>query len=201
MKKINIIESFAAPLMIPNINTDIISPMRRMITQCDLGQYAFEPLRYINGDGDNGIPNPEFPLNQELYRNAHIMIVGENFGCGSSRETAPEGIAKMGIECIIGSSFGGIFFRNCFQQGILPISLPSSTIESMVKLTDKGKFRVCLEDQIIQCPDNNIYTFDIEKFRKHSLLNGLEYIESVLEHQKEIESYIQSIAVKTPWIV
>ena len=200
MDKITVISSYAAPLPMPGINTDIISPMKRNISPCDMGHYAFEPIRYLNGDGDLNIPDPSFPLNRKPYINAKILLVGENFGCGSSRETAALGIALMGIKCIIGSSFGGIFMRNCYQQGILPVSLDTHIIEEMFKQTERGRFTVDLLEQVITTPDKAHISFEIETFRKNSLVNGLDMISSTLCMRADIVSFENKTRTDRPWI-
>ncbi|MDI6706684.1 MAG: 3-isopropylmalate dehydratase small subunit [Bacillota bacterium] len=201
MRKIQIIKSVAAPLLLPNIDTDIISPMKRILYNInELDKYTFEPLRFLDGDGDKGELNPDFPLNMPAYRGAKIMIVGENFGCGSSRETAPEGMASMGIECIIGSSFGGIFFKNCFQQGILPIMLPLETVHSMAEQTLKGEFVVNLYEQTITTPSGEVVRFDVDPLRRESLLEGLDDVGRTLKKVKAIDQFKAKDKLARPWI-
>lgn len=200
MEKINIITSYAAPLPMAGINTDIISPMKRNIYPCDLGLFAFEPIRYIDGDGDIGQPDPSFPFNRPPYKNARILLAGENFGCGSSRETAAIGIARMGVQCIISNSFGGIFMRNCYQQGILPILLPQEQTAAMFKQTENGPFMVNLPEQTVTMPDGTQVSFAIERFRKDALLNGLDMISATLRYKDDILSYKAEAARERPWI-
>ncbi len=199
MGKIESICSFAAPLPMPGINTDIISPMKRNLHPCDLGHYAFEPIRYINGDGDMAIPDPSFPMNRNPYKNAQILLVGENFGCGSSRETAALGISLMGIRCIIGTSFGGIFRRNCIQRSILPISLPSAIISDFFLLTESAPFQVDLPTQRITSPDGKVTKFFIEQFQKKLLISGLDLISSTLLSRKEIAIFQEQERKERPW--
>lgn len=201
MRKIQIVKSVAVPWLLPNIDTDIISPMKRILYNInELDKYAFEPFRFLNGDGDNGELNPEFPLNLPAYQGAKIMIVGENFGCGSSRETAPEGIAGMGIECIIGSSFGGIFFKNCFRQGILPIILPLETVISMSEQTLEGEFVVNLYEQTITTPRDEIIKFHVEPLSRASLLEGLDDVGRTLKKVEKINQFKAEDKILRPWI-
>ena len=201
MRKIQIIKSVAVPWLLPNIDTDIISPMKRMLYNInELDKYAFEPFRFLDGDGDKGEINPDFPLNMAVYRGAKIMIVGKNFGCGSSRETAPEGMAGMGIECIIGSSFGGIFFKNCFQQGILPIMLPLEIVHSMSEQTLEGEFEVNLYEQTITTPRGEVVRFDVESLHRESLLKGLDDVSRTLKKVEAINQFKAKDKLLRPWI-
>lgn len=201
MKKINIVKSVAVPWLLPNIDTDIISPMKRILYNFnELEKYTFEAFRFIDGDGDRGELDPDFPLNRFSYKDAKLMIVGENFGCGSSRETAPEGIAGMGIECIIGSSFGGIFFKNCFQQGILPIVLPNKTIDTMVEQTLEGEFVVNLFDMTIITPRGEIIDFYVEPLRREYLLEGVDDVGRTLKKVKTIGEFKAKDKLLRPWI-
>ena len=191
----------AAPWLLPNIDTDIISPMKRILANLDnLAAYAFEPFRFVNGDGDKGIPDTEFVLNKPEYSDAKIMIVGENFGSGSSRETAPEAIAGMGIRCLIGISFGGIFFKNCFQQGILPIMLPKETIHQIVQQTLDGAFIVDLQKNELITPRGEIITFEVESVKKQSLLEGLDDVGVTMQIKDLIVDFESKDKLNRPWI-
>ena len=202
MRRFREIYSVAAPWLMPNVDTDIITPMRRLIlNNSQLDYYSFESFRFINGDGDSGIRNPDFPLNQAKYQQAEIMIVGENFGCGSSRETAPEAISKCGIHCLLGSSFGGIFYKNCFQQGVLPIVFPREQIEKYAELAAVGgKFRVSLVDELIQLPTGENVSFSIESFRKTALLEGLDEVDVTLRSEHLIHAYFEADRINRPWL-
>jgi 3-isopropylmalate/(R)-2-methylmalate dehydratase small subunit len=201
MKKFGIVKSKAAPWLLPNIDTDIITPMKRILKNLnDLPAYAFEPLRFLNGDGDAGVPDPSFPLNRPEYKDVKIMIVGENFGSGSSRETAPAAIAGLGIQCLIGTSFGGIFFKNCFQQGILPITLPGETIGKLSAQAPEGEFTVDLYKQEIITPENGIIPFDVDPVRRNSLIEGLDDTEMTLKNRKRIEDFQERDRKNRPWV-
>ena len=169
MEKFEIVRSNAVPWLMPNVDTDIITPMKRILKNYDrLQDFAFEPYRFVDGDGDKGELNPDFPLNKPEYAGAKIMITGENFGSGSSRETAPEAIAKLGIRCLIGTSFGGIFFKNCFQQGILPIVFPEEVVGELAALDPSEEVVVDLHDQTVSFRGKTL-PFDVEPIRRESL--------------------------------
>ena len=202
MEKLNRLVSRAVPIMRPNIDTDIITPMNRL-TAADagrsIGYYAFEPLRYAGGDGDTGIPDPAFPLNDPLYAEARIMICGENFGCGSSRESAPVAIAELGFRCLIGTSFGDIFFNNCFQQGILPIVLAS--VEPLVAACAAGgEFDLDLEAQVLTTPAGAALPFDVNPLKKEALLRGVDDLGLILSHRDEIDAFEARDRHARPWI-
>ncbi len=202
MEKLTILNSIAVPWLIPNIDTDIITPMKRMLSApAELEKYAFEPYRFIGGNADTGSPNPAFPLNQKQYEHAKIMIVGENFGGGSSRETAPEAIAKMGYRCLIGSSFGGIFFKNCFQVGILPISLDKDVVERLaVQAETLGSFIVDLNKQQIMTPEGECIPFAVEPLRKTMLLEGQDDVGMTLRNKDDIDAFFKSDRTNRPWL-
>jgi 3-isopropylmalate/(R)-2-methylmalate dehydratase small subunit len=201
MEKFTVLKSKAAPWLLPNIDTDIITPMKRILKNLDqLPRYAFEPFRFVNGDGDAGIPDPAFVLNQSEYQGARIMIVGENFGSGSSRETAPEAIAGMGIRCLIGISFGGIFFKNCFQQGILPIVLPQEKIESLSQQTLEGEFLVDLVKGQLTTPRGEVISFAVEPVKRSSLLEGLDDVGVTLKNKNLIEKFTNDDRNVRPWV-
>ncbi|WP_371379046.1 3-isopropylmalate dehydratase small subunit [Sporomusa aerivorans] len=201
MKKLTVIKSVAAPWLLPNIDTDIICPMKRILKNLDnLPEYAFEPYRFLNGDGDAGIPDSSFVLNKQEYKSAQIMIVGENFGSGSSREMAPEAIAGMGIRCLIGISFGGIFFKNCFQQGVLPIVLPKDKVEELAQQTLEGEFTVDLYKTELTTPRGEIITFDIEPVRQRSLIEGLDDVANTLQSIDLIVEFQAKDQLQRPWV-
>lgn len=201
MRKFKTISSVAVPWLLPNIDTDIITPMKRILRNLDnLAAFAFEPFRFIDGDGDKGELNPDFILNMPEYQNAQIMLVGENFGSGSSRETAPEAIAGMGIYCLIGISFGGIFFKNCFQQGILPIVLPKEVIEHMAEQTLTGRFSVDLQACEITTPNGEVIPFKVESGKRNSLLEGLDDVGITLKDKARIQEFQQKDRTVRPWV-
>ena len=202
MKKLTTINALAVPWLMPNVDTDIITPMKRMLSSpTKLERYAFEPYRFVGGNADTGGLNTEFPLNQPQYKGAEILIVGENFGGGSSRETAPKAIEKLGYRCIIGSGIGGIFFKNCFQVGILPISLPVETVVSLAKEAENGgNFIVDLEKQQIITPGGVNIHFDVEPLRKTMLLEGLDDAGMTLKDKDAILAFFQNDKAKRSWL-
>jgi len=202
MRKFETIHSIAVPWLLPNVDTDTISPMKRLILNMDeLDVYSFEPYRFIDGDGDAGQLNMEFPLNQERYKGAKILIVGENFGCGSSRETAPEAIAKCGYECIISSSFGGIFTKNCYQQALLPLVFPKEMVEDWAKQAEEGApFTVDLEKCIVVSPDGKTHSFTIEDARREALLLGLDEVARTLKKSDKIDRFFEQDKQQRPWL-
>ena len=199
MKKFVNVKSVAAAWLLPNIDTDVITPMKRILYNMEeMGKYSFAPYRFADGDGDNDELNPDFPLNQPQFRNAKIMLVGENFGCGSSRETAAIAIAEIGIQCLIAPSFGGIFFKNCFQQGILPVVLPMPTISYLASL--QGELDINLENCKIICPDGKEITFEVEASRQRMLLEGLDDVMLTLKKETRTREFIKKDAKLRPWV-
>lgn len=203
MEKLLRIQSPAVPIMNANVDTDIITPMKRITSRNDnpLAHYAFEPLRYLQGDGDLDKPNPDFPLNDPKYDTARIMICGENFGCGSSRESAPAAIAELGFRCLIGSSFGDIFFNNCFQQGILPIMLDVTTVDTLAHLAESGvALTVDLPGQTITTPDQKTMAFEVNPLKKRALMEGLDDMSLTLKENDKIAAWQASDRQDRPWI-
>lgn len=202
MKKLITIKSIAAPLMLPNIDTDIIAPMKRILQNGDeIEKYGFEPLRFIAGDGDTGVLNPDFVLNQEQFKNAEILLCGENFGCGSSRENAPEAIAGMGIRCVIGTTFGGIFFKNCVNQGILPIRLGEEKIQALVALSEMGEeILVDLANRIIMLASGQVIPFEISDFQRYLLMEGLDNTGLTLKKAGAILEFEANDKLNRPWV-
>ncbi len=202
MKKFEIVKSLAVPWLMPNVDTDIITPMKRMLSSpTKLEKYAFEPYRFIGGNADTGKPDPDFPLNQPQYKNAEIMLVGENFGGGSSRETAPKAIAKLGIRCLIGSSFGGIFFKNCFQVGVLPISLQKELVEKLAEeVAGLNPLEINLERQEIATSHGEIIPFGIEPLRRTMLMEGLDNVGMTLKRKSGIKDFAARDRKLRPWV-
>jgi 3-isopropylmalate/(R)-2-methylmalate dehydratase small subunit len=194
--------SKAAPFLHPNVDTDVITPMHRLMQKGDkpLAHYAFEHYRYMNGNADTGQPNPEFCLNKPEYLGAAIMITGENFGCGSSRESAPAAMFDMGIRCVMGASFGEIFFNNCFQRGLLPIQISIDLVHEFSDQTLDGEFTVDLETQQIESPRGRVISFNINPLRKMSLLHGLDDIGLTLRHENKIADFQARDRLNRPWI-
>jgi 3-isopropylmalate/(R)-2-methylmalate dehydratase small subunit len=202
MQKFTKITSLAVPWLMPNVDTDIITPIKRMLSApTRLERYAFEPYRFVGGNADTGDPDPDFPLNKPCYRAASILIVGENFGGGSSRETAPKAIAKMGFRCLIGSSIGGIFFKNCFQVGLLPISLPKAMIERLAAEAEYlGEFTVDLERQTIAAPSGERIAFEVETINRAMLLAGLDTVGMTLKKKDKIMDFFARDRKRRPWL-
>jgi 3-isopropylmalate/(R)-2-methylmalate dehydratase small subunit len=201
MKKFTTLTAVAAPLPIINIDTDAIIPKQflKTIKRTGLGKNLFHELRY----DEQGKEKPDFVLNKPAYRQAEILVAGENFGCGSSREHAPWALMDFGIRCVISSGFADIFYNNCFQNGILPITVKPEDLEKLMDDAQRGanaKLSVDLEKQEIRGPDGGVVHFDIDSFRKHCLLNGLDGIGLTLEKKKAIESYETKAKTQRPWL-
>lgn len=191
----------AAPLDMINIDTDIIIPKQflKTVKRTGLGVSAFYNLRY----DENGKENPDFVLNKPEYRNAQILITGENFGCGSSREHAPWAILDMGIRCIIASSYADIFYNNSFKNGILPIILPQEQVDQLMQEAKDHPdvmLEVDLEKQTVTRGNKFSFNFEIDPFRKRCLLNGLDDIGLTLEKDKKIGGFEQKRAADKPWL-
>ncbi len=191
----------AAPLDMINVDTDIIIPKQflKTVKRTGLGVSAFYNIRY----DDDGNENPDFALNKPEYKDAEILITGENFGCGSSREHAPWAILDMGIRCIIAPSFADIFFNNSFKNGILPIELPQEQINELMqeaKDNPDALIEVDLEKQVVTRGNKFSFSFDIDPFRKHCLLNGLDDIGITLQKDTSISSYENKRKSDRPWV-
>ena len=190
-----------APLPMINVDTDMIIPKQflKTIKSSGLGKNLFHELRYDN----NGNLKNDFELNREYYKNAKILITGDNFGCGSSREHAPWSLLDFGFRCIIAPSFADIFFNNCFKNGILPIILPKKERDLLMDDAHKGSNSVLtinLENQEITRPDGSIIKFEVDKFKKKCLLDGLDDIELTMKKFEKIKSFENSYFQKFPWI-
>ena len=201
MKKFTKLTGVAAPLPIINVDTDMIIPQQflKTIKRTGLGKSLFYEMRY----DDKGKKVADFVLNRAAYKNAKILIAGDNFGCGSSREHAPWAIADFGIRCVIAPSFADIFYNNCFKNGILPIALPQAVVEKLSKLAERGAnatFSVDLKAQQIITPDGETVSFDLDPFRKHCLLNGLDDIGLTLEKAASIDAYEKTAKSARPWL-
>lgn len=201
MDKFTELTGVAAPLPLINVDTDKIipRPYLKTIARTGLGKGLFEELRYRN----DGSENPDFVLNKPAYRDATILIAGENFGCGSSREHAPWALLDFGIRCIIAPSFADIFYNNCFKNGMLPIRLPQSVIDELTAEASHGanaRFSINLKDQSITTPEGRIISFEIEEFRKHCLLNGLSDIGLTLKKADQIDRFEGRHYQDQPWL-
>jgi 3-isopropylmalate/(R)-2-methylmalate dehydratase small subunit len=189
----------AAPLLRANIDTDVIIRIERLtgVPREQLGRYAFEALRY-RGDGSE---DPDFALNRTNFRNAPILIAGENFGCGSSREGAVWALMAAGLRCVIAESFGDIFYNNCFQNGMLPVVLPAVTVAQLAgEAADGAPFTVDLVEQMILSPQGEAITFDIDAQRRQALLEGLDDISLTLKRLPEIAAWQSHDRMGRPWI-
>jgi 3-isopropylmalate/(R)-2-methylmalate dehydratase small subunit len=190
----------AAPLKIRNIDTDMIIPKQylKTIKRTGLGTGLFSELRY-NEDGSD---NPDFVLNQPAYKNTKILVAEDNFGCGSSREHAPWALMDYGIRCIISTSFADIFYNNCFQNGVLPIRVSREELDMLLDDASRGAnatMTIDLEAQEIQRPDGGIVKFDMDAFRKHCMLNGLDGVGLTMQKAKSIDAFEQKVAGQRPW--
>jgi 3-isopropylmalate/(R)-2-methylmalate dehydratase small subunit len=184
-----------------NIDTDAIIPKQflKTLTRVGLGKHLFTEMRYA----EDGSENPDFVLNKEPYRKAAILVAGENFGCGSSREHAPWSLLDFGIRCVIAPSYADIFFNNCFKNGILPIVLPQEQVDELMEDAEKGAnaiVTVDLEKQEITRPDGEVIHFDVDPFRKHCLLNGLDDVGLTLEKAASVGAYEDRQKSEQPWL-
>ena len=190
MQKFTTLTGVAAPLEIMNIDTDMIIPKQylKTIARTGLGKGLFSEMRYK----DDGSENPDFVLNKPAYRGAKILVAGDNFGCGSSREHAPWALLDFGIRCIIAPDFADIFFNNSFKNGILPIRLPRAVCDQLIedsKLGGNARVTIDLARQVVIRPNGEEISFDIDPFRKHLLLNGLDDIGQTMQHATAIDGF------------
>ena len=195
------LEGIAAPLNMINVDTDMIIPKQylKTIHRTGLGQALFDELRR-NPDGSE---KPDFMLNKPAYRHAQILVTGENFGCGSSREHAPWALLDFGIRCVIAPSFADIFYGNCFKNGILPIKLPQADVDKLMDDAERGanaRISIDLEAQEIRGPDGGCIKFEVDTFRKQCLLNGWDDIGLTMRSEDKISSYEAKHRVDAPWI-
>ena len=201
MDKFTTLTGIAAPMPLVNIDTDMIIPKQflKTIKRSGLGKNLFDEMRYTQ----DGAERPEFVLNQPAYRAAEIIVAGDNFGCGSSREHAPWALLDFGIRCVISTSFADIFFNNCFKNGILPVVLPADQVAALMDDAKKGanaRITVDLESQTVTASDGTSFRFEVDPFRKHCLMNGLDDIGLTLEKAASIDTYEKGIAVQRSWV-
>jgi 3-isopropylmalate/(R)-2-methylmalate dehydratase small subunit len=201
MEKFTQLTGIAAPLPLINVDTDMIIPKQflKTIKRSGLGRNLFDEMRF----DDAGNEIPDFVLNRPAYREAQILVAGENFGCGSSREHAPWALLDFGIRCVIAPSYADIFFNNCFKNGILPIVLPQEQVDVLMKEAEKGanaRMTIDLEAQTVTAPDGTVFSFEVDPFRKHCLLNGLDDIGLSLEKAAIIDSFEAQAAQARPWV-
>jgi 3-isopropylmalate/(R)-2-methylmalate dehydratase small subunit len=201
MDKFTKLDGVAAPMPLVNIDTDMIIPKQflKTIKRSGLGVSAFMELRYDT----EGNELPDFILNKPAYRAASILVTGDNFGCGSSREHAPWALLDFGIRCVISTSFADIFFNNCFKNGILPIELPPDQVDALMSDAENGanaRLTIDLEAQTITRPNGETIAFDVDPFRKHCLLNGLDDIGLTLQKSDKINSFEFTLAAERSWV-
>ena len=201
MEKFEKLTAIAAPMPLINIDTDMIIPKQflKTIKRTGLGVSAFYEMRY-NLDGSN---KPDFVLNKEAYKDANILVAGDNFGCGSSREHAPWALLDFGIRCVISTSFADIFYNNCFKNGILPVIVTEEQLCLLMKDAEKGsnsRMVVDLENQNIETSDGDVITFDVDQHSKHCLINGLDDIGLTLEKVVSIDAFETKMAQSAPWV-
>ena len=200
MEKFTTLTGVAAPMPLVNIDTDMIIPKQflKTIQRSGLGKNLFDEMRFTQ----DGKEIPDFVLNQPAYRHAQILVAGDNFGCGSSREHAPWALLDFGIRCVISTSFADIFFNNCFKNGILPVVLPQEAIDHLMDDARKGanaRITVDLESQTVTASDGTTFIFEVDAFKKHCLMNGLDDIGLTLEKASAIDSYEAKTATLRPW--
>ena len=200
MQPFTTLTGVAAPLDIMNVDTDMIIPKQylKTIKRTGLGTGLFSEMRY----NEDGSENPDFVLNKPAYRKAEIIVAGDNFGCGSSREHAPWALLDFGIRCVISTSFADIFYNNCFKNGILPITVSQSDLDKLMDDARRGAnatMTVDLATQEIRGPDGGVVKFDIDAFRKHCLMNGLDDIGLTMEKASSIAEFEKKNAAARPW--
>ncbi|APH57517.1 3-isopropylmalate dehydratase small subunit [Granulibacter bethesdensis] len=199
MDKFTVLTAITAPLPVANVDTDKIIPARflKTIKRTGLGAHLFDAMRYIDGQ-----ENPDFVLNREPYRQAQILVTHENFGCGSSREHAPWALLDFGIRCVIAPDFADIFYNNSFKNGILPIRLPRDLCDRLMDDAGNGansRLTVDLERQVVVRPNGEEIPFEIDPFRRHLLLNGLDDIGQTLQRREAIDRFEENRTVTQPW--
>ena len=201
MDKFTILEGVAAPLKVVNVDTDMIIPKQylKTIKRTGLGKGLFSEKRF----NDDGSENPDFVLNKPAYRNAKILVAGDNFGCGSSREHAPWALLDFGIRCVISTSFGDIFYNNSFKNGILPIRVSQEDLDKLFDDAERGAnatMTIDLENQEIRGPDGGVIKFDVDAHRKHCLLNGLDDIGLTMVKKDKIDTFESKVGAERPWM-
>ncbi|HUO02926.1 MAG TPA: 3-isopropylmalate dehydratase small subunit [Rhizomicrobium sp.] len=195
------LDGVAAPLDMINVDTDMIIPKQflKTIHRTGLGKALFDEMRY----NEDGSEKPDFVLNKPAYRKAQILVTGENFGCGSSREHAPWALLDFGIRCVIAPSFADIFYNNCFKNGILPIKLPQEIVDKLLDDASRGsnaRISVDLETKEIRGPDGGMVKFEVDEFRRQCLLNGWDDIGLTLREDDKIAAYEKQHKHDAPWV-
>jgi 3-isopropylmalate/(R)-2-methylmalate dehydratase small subunit len=200
MDKFTTLTGVAAPMPLVNIDTDMIIPKQflKTIQRSGLGKNLFDEMRYTQ----DGAENADFVLNQPAYRKAEIIVAGDNFGCGSSREHAPWALLDFGIRCVIATSFADIFYNNCFKNGILPVVLPQEAVDHLMDDARKGanaRLTVDLDSQTVTASDGTSFHFEVDAFKKHCLINGLDDIGLTMEKAAAIDTFEAKNATLRPW--
>ncbi len=201
MEKFTSLTGVAAPMNMINIDTDMIIPKQflKTIKRSGLGQHLFDEMRF-NRDGSEV---EDFVLNKPAYREASILVAGDNFGCGSSREHAPWALLDFGIKCVISTSFADIFYNNCFKNGILPIKVSKEQLDSLMEDAERGAnatLTVDLENQVIQGPDGGEIKFEVDEFKRQCLLNGLDDIGLTMQVNAKIDNFEDQQRAGQPWL-
>ena len=201
MEKFNKLTGIAAPMPLVNIDTDMIIPKQflKTIKRSGLGANLFDEMRF----DQDGNEIADFVLNKKAYRNAEIIVAGENFGCGSSREHAPWALLDFGIKCVISTSYADIFYNNCFKNGILPIVLKPEEVELLMEDSKNGenaRISIDFERQIVQSSEGVEFSFEIDEFKKHCLLNGLDDIGLTMEKASSIDEFEEKYQRQMPWV-
>ena len=210
MKSFTVMQGIVAPMDRANVDTDLIIPKQflKSIKRSGFGPNLFDELRYLDegqpGQDCSGRPlNPDFPLNQPRYSGACILLARENFGCGSSREHAPWALEDFGINCVIAPSFADIFYNNCFKNGVLPVVLPAEQVEQLftaLYATPGFQLTIDLRRQVVVGPDGVELTFEVDEFRKHCLLNGLDDIGLTMQSEQAIKKFEGEWRQSSPWV-
>ena len=201
MDKFETHTGIAAPMPLVNIDTDMIIPkvFLKTIKRSGLGVNLFDEMRFDR----QGNEIPDFVLNKDAYREASIIVAGDNFGCGSSREHAPWALADFGIKVVISTSFADIFYNNCFKNGMLPIVLPKEAVDVLMQDAEKGsnaRMIVNLEEQTVTSSDGEVFAFELDAFKKHCLINGLDDIGLTMEKATSIDRFEASASQARPWV-
>tara|TARA_B100001093_G_scaffold510036_1_gene575153 strand:- start:380 stop:985 length:606 start_codon:yes stop_codon:yes gene_type:complete len=201
MEKFEKFSGIAAPMPLVNIDTDMIIPKQflKTIKRSGLGVNAFAEMRYKQ----DGSEVEDFVLNKPAYRDSSILVAGDNFGCGSSREHAPWALSDFGIKVVVSTSFADIFFNNCFKNGMLPIILPAEQVEILMNDSEKGsnaRIEVDLEAQTLTSSDGKVFSFEVDPFKKHCLLNGLDDIGLTMEKSSSIDAFEKKLEIDQPWV-
>jgi 3-isopropylmalate/(R)-2-methylmalate dehydratase small subunit len=201
MDKFDTLTGIAAPMPLVNIDTDMIIPKQflKTIKRSGLGVNLFDEMRYDR----QGNEIADFVLNKPQYRETEILVAGENFGCGSSREHAPWAIKDFGIRCVIAPSYADIFYNNCFKNGILPIALPQDQVDILMKDAEKGsnaRMTIDLEAQTVTSSDGDVFSFEVDSFKKHCLMNGLDDIGLTMEKAPAIDTFEAKASAERPWV-